>query len=148
MLPWIVALMLSAPATAAPGQPPVDALRSCLADSTSGKDRKDLAKWVFLSMAAHPAMKQHVGPGTEAAAEESSQTVALLFQRLLTTSCVTETKAVFKVGQGAQAIQLAFQGLGQLAMQELMTDKSVQDSMGKLERYVDQKRIAEVFSGK
>ena len=27
--------------------------------NTSGKDRKDLARWIFLAMAAHPEMKQH-----------------------------------------------------------------------------------------
>src|SRR6185436_2688332 len=30
----------------------VGALKTCVADNTSGKDRKELAKWVFFAMAA------------------------------------------------------------------------------------------------
>jgi len=45
-------------------------------------------------------------------------------------------------------MELAFQGLGQLAMQELMTDKVVQDSMGLFERYLDQKRLTEALAVK
>jgi hypothetical protein len=139
------ALAMSFPAQ---GPQPVDALRTCVADNTSGKDRKDLARWVFLAIGAHPEMKQHFGADATRAADESSRTMAALVTRLLTDSCANETRAVVKAGQGQQSMQVAFQGLGQLAMQELMTDKSVQESMSLFERYLDQKRLAEVMGGK
>ena len=36
---------------------PIEATKTCLSDNTSGKDRKLLAKWIFLAMAAHPEFK-------------------------------------------------------------------------------------------
>jgi hypothetical protein len=74
--------------------------------------------------------------------------MAALVSRLLGDACVNETRAVMKTSGGAQSLQLAFQGLGQLAMQELMTDKAVQDSMNYFARYLDQQRLTEAFSGK
>jgi hypothetical protein len=141
-----VAAVLMAAAVPARAAQPVDELKTCLADSTTGKDRKDLAKWIFLAMAAHPEMKLHAGPGAPAAADESSKTTAAILMRLLTQSCVSQARAVMKDGQGTQSMQLAFQSLGQLAMQELMADKSIQDSMGAFTRYLDDKKLTEALS--
>ncbi len=143
----IVAVILSVP-TLAQAQEPVDALKKCVADNTSGKDRKDLAKWVFFAMAAHPEIRQYADAKVAAAADESSKTMAALTTRLLTDSCVNEVRAVMKTGQGHQALFLAFDTLGRLAMQELMADKTVQDVMGSFARYVDQTRLNEVLAGK
>jgi hypothetical protein len=129
-------------------QEPVDALKMCLADNTSGKDRKDLAKWVFFAMAAHPEMRQYVEPNLAAAADESSKTFAVLLTRLLTDSCVNEVRAVMKTGQGSQALKFAFEALGQSAMQELTSDKTVQDAMGSFGRYVDQSRLNKALTDK
>jgi len=129
-------------------QEPVDALEMCLADNTSGKDRKDLAKWVFFAMAAHPAMSQYVEPSVAPAVDENSQTIAALFTRLLADSCVNEVRAVMKTGQGSQELKLAFETLGKLAMQELTADKTVQDAMGSFARYVDQARLKDVLVDK
>lgn len=139
-----VTLAVAVPAGAAP----VDALKTCLADSTSGKDRKDLARWIFLAMAAHPEMKPHAAANAAAAADEASRTMGALVTRLLTVSCLNETRAVMETGKGSESMQIAFQGLGQLAMQELMTDKVVQDSMALFERYLDDKRLSEAFAPK
>jgi len=125
-----------------------DALRTCVSDNTTGKDRKDLAKWVFFAMAAHPEIKQYADPKVADAADESAKSMAALVTRLLTDSCVKEVRAVMSTGQGAQAVQLAFRTLGELAMQELMTDKSVQDTMSAFGRYVDQSHLNQVLAAK
>lgn len=148
MLRFVTVALLLAAAVPAHGQAPVNTLTTCLADSTSGKDRKALAKWIFLAMAAHPEMKQHATADVAAAADEASRAMAAMVGRLLTEACVTETRAVIAGGQGSKALELAFLGLGQLAMQELMTDKAVQDSMGLFERYLDQKRLSEALAVK
>jgi hypothetical protein len=57
----IVAVMLMA-CVSVQAQQPADALSTCFADRTSGKDRKDLARWIFLAMAAHPEMKEQATP--------------------------------------------------------------------------------------
>lgn len=145
--PFIVAIVLAVSASAQ-GAQPVDALKTCLADNTSGKDRKALARWIFLAMGTHPEMRQHASAIAATAADETSRTMAALVTRLLTDSCVNETRAVVKLGQGAQSLQHAFEGLGQLAMQELMADKAVQDSMSLFERYLDQQRLTDALAGK
>jgi hypothetical protein len=148
MLRWfIVAVMLAIP-TWAQAQEPVNTLKTCVTDNTSGRDRKDLAKWVFFAMAAHPEMKPYADAKIAAAVDESSQKMGALVTRLLTESCVNEVRAVMKTGQGSQALRFAFESLGQLAMQELMTDKTVQDTMSLFQRYVDQKRLNEALAAK
>jgi hypothetical protein len=139
--------MLAIP-TLAQAQEPVAALKTCVTDNTSGRDRKDLAKWVFFAMAAHPEMKQYADGKVAAAVDESSQKLAALVTRLLTESCVNEVRAVMKTGQGSQALRYAFESLGQLAMQELMADKTVQDTMSLFQRYVDQTRLKEALADK
>lgn len=146
---FIVAFIVGAlgATVSAQSQESAAALKTCLADNTSGKDRKDLARWIFLALAAHPELKEDASPNAAAAGDESSRTMAALVTRLLTESCLNETRAVLQSGQ-SQSLQLAFEGLGQLAMQELMADKSVQASMSLFERYVDQKRFTEALTAK
>jgi hypothetical protein len=131
---------------------PADALKTCLTDNTSGRDRKDLAKWIFLAMAAHPELKQYAGPSTVEATDESSRMMASLIMRLLTQSCLAETQAVVRSSQGSetlsQSFRIAFESLGKLAMQELMNDKDVQGSMAQFEHHFDQKRFVEALAGK
>jgi hypothetical protein len=128
-------------------QSEADVLSNCLAENTSGKDRKDLATWVFLSMAAHPEIKQFASGTAPTASIDSARTMGALVTRLLTESCADQARAVFKTGGATSSFQLAFQKLGQLAMQELMTDKSVNESMGLFERYLDQSRFAKLRAG-
>ena len=143
---FIVAVMLAL-SVAAQAEQPAEALKTCIADSTSGRDRKDLARWVFLAMAAHPEMKQHASADAATAADQSARKMAALVTRLLTDSCVNEARAVVKIG-GTNPFGSAFENLGQLAMQELMADKSVQDSMGLWTRYFDQKNVRDELEGK
>jgi hypothetical protein len=143
-----VTVLAQARAQVAAAPAPVEALKGCLADATSGRDRKDLAKWIFLAIAAHPEMKQHAAPGLAAAATESSKTVAALVTRLLTDSCAKEAKAVMSTGDGGAAMRLAFERLGQLAMAELMTDKDVQEAMGGFARYLDMSRLTPALAPK
>jgi hypothetical protein len=131
----------------AQGPQPANALTDCLANNTSGKDRKDLAKWIFFAMAAHPEMKQYA-TSIAGVVDDNSRTVAALVTRLLTDACVNETRATVAGGQSAQAVQAAFAGLGGLAMRELMSDPSVQDAMTTFQRYFDQKKLIEAITPK
>jgi hypothetical protein len=56
-----------------------------------------------------------------------------------------QTQAAFKEG-GAKAIEIAFQTLGQLAMQELMTNPDVNASMARFEKSLDQSKLSKVFA--
>jgi hypothetical protein len=143
----IIAAMLIVP-TFANAQDPADALKTCVVDNTSGRDRKDLAKWFFFALAAYPELKQYMGANVEAATDDSAQKMAALLTRLLAESCVSEVKAAEKTGQGSQAVRIAFEAVGQLAAQELMSDKNVQATMGLVERYVDSAKLHEALSDK
>ncbi len=63
-----------------------------------------------------------------------------LFTRLLAESCPAQVKAALQAG-GPSAIQSAFMVLGQLAIQELMSNKDVAPTMGILDRYIDKQKI-------
>jgi hypothetical protein len=135
-----VAVLAGAPVH---GQSQSDLAR-CLADNTSGKDRKELAKWVFLAMAAHPEIKPHASSDIDQVSERSQRFMAATLTRLVVEACPAQTKEAVKQG-GAAAMETAFQALGQLAMQELMTNEKVRASMGGFEKYLDKNKLAQVF---
>lgn len=135
----ICVLALATISGLAHAQSATDALGRCLADNTTGKDRKDLARWIFSAMASHPDMKP-LSAVTTADLDAVSRTAGGLFTRLLADTCPKEAKAAMDSG-GTAAIQTGFQVLGQLAMQELMTNPQVGASMTVLERHIDKGRI-------
>lgn len=122
-------------------------LSRCLAENTSGKDRKDLAKWIYFAMSEHPDMKRYAATGASLARDESQKTAAAIFTRLLADQCAKEASQAVKIG-GTLAIQSAFSTLGQLAMQELMSDKDVAAGMSSFQKYLDQDRINQALSQK
>lgn len=123
------------------------ALSTCVADSTSGKQRKDLARWVFLAMAAHPDLRQYASPEAGVAKEPTDKDVAKLFEILIAEQCATEANAAYQE-LGTPGIQVAFEMLGRLAMQELMTNADASAAMAAFERYVDSSRIDAVLNKK
>lgn len=137
---FIAAATLSAPVLASDT---AAALGSCLGDHTTGKDRKDLAQWVFAAMAAHPEIKP-LSNVTEANREEMDRSMAALATRLLTENCRTEAKAAISTG-GSAAIEAAFEVLGQLAMQEIMSDASVNASITRYGKYLDNAKFEAAF---
>jgi hypothetical protein len=127
-------------------QSPVDSLSRCLSDTTSGKDRKELARWVFAAMTAHPEMKA-LSSATIEDIESASRVAGALFTRLMAENCSKEMKAAIQFG-GPAAIQSGFQTLGQLAMLELMSNPQVAASMSILDRYVDKSKIDAAIQSK
>jgi hypothetical protein len=142
----LLGLLLAACALGAQAQPTVDAFAKCLSESTTGKDRKDLARWLFLSMSAHPDMKA-VATVLPSAPEESHRIAGALFTRLIAEQCPKQAKAAVDA-VGPVAIQSAFTVLGQLAMQELMADKDVAAGMSMLQRHIDSAKLQAAISGK
>jgi len=112
----------------------VDAMTLCIANSTTGKDRVELAKWVFVLMAEHPQLQQ-LSTATPEQQVAGNQKVAQLVTRLITKDCLDETRAAMKVDPAA--LQKSFQSLGVLAMQEIMSNPAVAASMGSFAQYLD-----------
>jgi hypothetical protein len=140
-----VCLLAAIPAVGHAQAPSMD-LTTCLADQSSGRDRKDLARWVFLAMAAHPENKEFLAPGVTAAIDRSNRTAAGLFMRLMTESCSAQMKVAVSQG-GPKAVEAAFSALGQLAMRELMTNPDVNAAMGSLQEHMDGAKLAQVLGG-
>jgi hypothetical protein len=73
--------------------------------------------------------------------------VGQVFNRLVTETCPKEFRALAQAdGQGA--LVKAFEFLGRLAMQELMTNDEAKGAFGEFEKFVDRAKIAEVFGTK
>ena len=134
------ALLLALPTIA---QTQGDDLGKCLADSTTGRDRKDLARWMFVAMAAHPEIRDLANPSQDVA-EEASRAMGVLVTRLLTESCPKEVQAVAS-GEGSQAMRRAFETLGRVAVVEIMSNAEVTASISGFERHVDRRKINAVL---
>ena len=108
----LVALFLNG---AVQASPTTDAVGTCLTDNSSGKDRKDLAKWLFVGMSAHPELAAIAKPSVEAT-ENVQRTFAVLVSRLVTEACPNELRTVAKA-DGANGFTVAFEILGRVGMQ-------------------------------
>ena len=118
---------------------------NCLADSLNGKERKELAKWIFLSMAAHPSIESYSSI-SENDRQISNKYVGALITKLLTETCPAEMKKAQK--DNPLAIQKAFEFVGQIAMQEIMADEATMKALTGYVQYVDEDAISKIISGK
>jgi len=114
-------------------------LGACMADALTGKERKMLAQWIFLGMATHPQLQ----PFTNIAGEDrenTDKTIGALITRMLADDCPNETKTALKQ-EGSIAMQSAFELVGRVAVQELLTNQDVLVAMSSFERYIDKERL-------
>jgi hypothetical protein len=148
-LAFVLAAAVGVPARAG-AQPlggPSSPLAACLADHSTGKDRKDLARWMFSAMSQHPAIAD-LSAATPALREEVNRTVGAMVTRMLTVDCVKEAKAAVSGADSKLVFEQAFGQLGQLAMQEIMTDPNVARGLQDLPKYMDRKKFEDAFKDK
>ena len=131
---------------AAHASPNSDALGQCLSDGTSGKDKKNLAKWIFVGMSAHPELA-NIAKASIEDIEAAQRTVGILMTRLISETCPDEMRAVVKL-EGSEGIKVAFEFLGKMAMQELMTNPEVNGAIGGFERFLDKSKIEAIIKPK
>jgi hypothetical protein len=124
--------------------PAIDGLSTCLADNTSGKDRKDLARWIFLAISVHPEIRSF-SSASATTHDEADKTMAALVTRLLTVNCEQQTKDAAKQ-EGNTGIFTAFKSLGELAVRELTSDPDVAASIGGYVKYLDKNKLNSVFA--
>jgi hypothetical protein len=116
-----------------------DALSQCLVKSTTQADRTALVVWVYGAMSVHPDIKAYSAM-TPAQHQEVTKRAAELFQRLMTADCRAESIGALKY-EGTQAFEKAFETLGQVAMEGLVTNGDVAKEMGAIETYVDKSKF-------
>ena len=110
----------------------------CLVDGLTGKERKALAKWIFFAIAAHPEISTF-SSATPQDIEDSDKFVGSLITRMLTEDCPAQLKAAN--AENPLALQSAFELVGQVAMQELMSNQNVTTSISNYSRYADLQKI-------
>ncbi|WP_310446971.1 hypothetical protein [Thiobacillus sp.] len=142
----VIGVLCSLFSTIALAGPYTDQLSSCFADSTSGKDRKQFAKLMFVAMAEHPEMRSFA-PISQKVKGEASQSAGLLITRLLTESCAAQARAAVQ-NEGSASFQGAFGILGQLAMQELLSAQEVNAALGSFEMYIDRAKVQSALAPK
>ncbi len=122
---------------------PISVFANCMVDTLNGKERKNLARWIFLSMTAHPVIKPYSSASSKDI-KESDQYIGKLITRLLTDDCPNELKVANK--SDPQAVEKAFQLVGKIAMQEIMTNQETMDALTNYIKYADQEKINKVLS--
>jgi hypothetical protein len=134
-------LLLSTASLSALAEPITSDLTTCVTDHATGRDRKDMARWIFVSMSTHPEMKD-LSAVTPEAREAANKGMAALVTRLLTEQCAAQARALFAQGTSApDAFSTSFAALGQVAMQELMSDSNVNAANGAFTKYLDRQKF-------
>ncbi len=118
-------------------------LNKCLENSTTGRDRKDLALWFVTAAGSHPDIRNSTNP-VPGLGEKTSRAVGELVTRLFTVDCAQEAKAAFR-SEGGAALDRSFEMLGQLAMMEILQSADVRAAMGNFGKYIDQERMKSLF---
>ncbi|MCY4745930.1 hypothetical protein NYO99_13175 [Pelomonas sp. UHG3] len=139
LLPTLLLSLAAALPLSAQAGPKAQALGACLADSTTGKDRKDLARWIFIAMATHPEIKD-LSRVDQPARDGADEAAAKLFTALLAERCQVQAREAVQA-EGQAGMVAAFQTLGALAMQELMSNPEVAAAVGGFERRVDRAKV-------
>lgn len=138
----VLGLVIAMPAFSAS---PTNDLGRCLVDSLNGKERKNLAKWIFFSIAAHPEIKPY-SKASPKVIIESDKFIGSLVTRLLTVNCPKELQTAYKVDP--TTVQKAFEIVGQVAMQEIMTNKTVMKALTNYAHYADIQKINKLLGQK
>ena len=120
-----------------------DDLSRCLVEKTTAADKNALVRWVVATTSLHPAVKSIARVSAEERTRANRET-ALLFDRLLTGSCIGQTRQAAKY-EGAVAFQTGFQTLGQVAMAELFADPDVAKGLGELNKPIDAKKLQQAL---
>ena len=141
----LFAFGLLALSTSAAAGPYNDKLAMCLVDKTTDADKAGLLRWMFAAMAQHPRVTD-LTQVSEAEGEALNKQVADLLWELMSDRCAEETRQAVKY-EGDSAIGTSFEVLGRVAMQGLMSDPSVQDYMGGLERNIEPGKLESLLKG-
>ena len=111
----------------------------CLQDSTSGKDRKILVRWIFSAFASNPDLQEFL-PTKQRKVTINREAVEL-FQRLLLKDCLSEFRAL----GDSSGVEEAFNHLGQIAAAEMMQNKNVKRAMEEFTESFDLEKLEKAY---
>lgn len=142
VLAMLIALLIGSPAFS---QTSTDALSTCLVDQLNGKERKSLAKWIFFAIGAHPEIKSFLN-ASPSDIQASDKIMGALITRLLTVDCSAQLRTAYS--SDPASIEKAFEVVGKIAMQELMTSDEVQKAITNYAQFADRAKIGKALSPK
>lgn len=119
--------------------PYTDDLSKCIVESTTEDDRIEFVKWMFSTIARHPATKS-LASITEQQQNEFDKNAAELFMELLSDSCREKAEKAIKF-EGQIAIEQSFNALGQVAARDLFQDPAVAAAVANMQSYIDGKKL-------
>lgn len=120
-----------------------DALSRCLASSVTPDDRRDLVRWIFSAIAAHPDL-DGLTRVDAAQREQAEVAAAAVFERLLAQDCPAQSrKAILQ--DGMEGYGAAFKTLGELAMGDVVTRPEVQARLEGLGQRIDVERVMQAL---
>lgn len=119
-----------------------DDLGKCLVRSADANDQILLVQWMFSALSLHPAV-QPLTTITPAQRDVFDRRAADLMERLLVKDCHSETVNALKY-EGALAMTMAFQVLGDVAGRGLMRDSRVTEAFEALGSYLDPAKMIEI----
>lgn len=134
----LLASCMLLPATPALSGPASQAFGQCMVDSMTGKERKELAKWIFFGMSVHPEIEQYAQV-QESTRNASNQVVGELYTRLIAEDCPQQAGAALQ--ENRLAFQQSFEVVGRVAMQELMNDRKVAGALAGFEQHIDKEKL-------
>lgn len=120
-----------------------DDLSRCLVEASSDQDRTALVRWMFTSIALHPAA-QGLAQVSKADFDAANKAAADLITRLMTETCHAQAKKAVKY-EGPVAIQQGFQVFGQVAGQEIFAHPDVAGALAGLEQHLDADKLQAAF---
>jgi len=114
-------------------------LSNCLVNSADAADRRILVRWIFAAVASHPDVSDmtRLTPNLLASVSKDAGGV---FQKLIAVKCANESREAI-INEGATAFKGAFETLGSVAGQGLMSDPSVAKAMAELGKNIDETAI-------
>ena len=116
-----------------------DDMARCLVSSSSAQDKTDLVKWVFINAALHPDVAP-LFKFDAAVKEEQDRKMAAILEKLVTESCRKQSIDALRY-EGRGAFEQSFGTLGQVAMSELMGNKTVAEGFGSFVKYMDKAKF-------
>ena len=133
--------LTASPALAA--GPYTDELSKCLVRSTTAADKTLLVQWMFATASLHPEVKW-MAKVSDAERTDLIKKAAALFGKLLTESCVSETRQAWKY-EGQSTIESSFAVLGQVATRELFAHPRVAEGLSELGKHFDGEKLTKAL---
>jgi len=120
-----------------------DDLSRCLVESSTSHDKTLLVKWMFTSMALHPDVAS-MSNVTEAQRDAVNKAAAEMFVRLMTETCLAQSKKAIQY-EGSAAVEQGFNAFGQVAGKELFAHPHVAQALAGLQTHIDTKKLETVL---